>query len=301
MLYQRMEQEEKRRKGMKKTIMAIAIGVLAVSSGAMASINKPSTDNQVGRSVDHNIDDTYVNPDIFKSISVAEKGLRSFKHFENDIERKMGHIISYGNKIKNVDEFIDTDEIAGNLDIHNNTINNLNGFQNLEVIGGSFHLYNTRIKRNDLDGLLKLEKVGGDFIIDGKTFYQNENVNLRGLKSLEYVEDELRLEGVQVYSTEPLKNLRKAGYINLKNTGITEIDGLQNVKEVADINLDGNNIIDINPLYKTKVKGHLLIDKRVASNPNFRKLRKGAWLCKPENAKHFHRNGITQEQACQKR
>ena len=260
---------------------------------------KPSTENQVGRNVDHNEGDTYVNPTSFKSLSLADKNLRSLGRFKDSIGEEVGHAIIYGNQLTNVNEFYNTKKIYGNLKMHDNPITHLRGFQSLEEIRGSFHIYNTRIKKENLDGLLNLKSVGGDFIMGESTFKKDHYVDLRGLQSLEEVSNDFQLNKVKIKSLTPLNRLTRVGnLLDLSQTEIKDLSGIQNLKYVGDANLSGNPLVDISGLHTLEVEGHILIDKTVLNNPNFRGLRSSAWLCQPENANKFHPNGVQQQDVC---
>src|SRR5690554_378160 len=109
---------------MKKKILSALLASILVTGTATASSEienyKPSTQNQVGRNVDHNSGDTYVDPDRFKSLSLAEAQLRSLERYSDSISSEMGHIYIYGNQIPNVNVFLNTSVIHGNLVMHDN-------------------------------------------------------------------------------------------------------------------------------------------------------------------------------------
>lgn len=288
---------------MKKKILSALLASILVTGTATASSKiesyKPSTENQVGRNVDHNSGDTYVDPDRFKSLSLAEAQLRSLERYSDSISSEMGHVYIYGNQITNVNAFLNTSVIHGNLVMHDNPIEHLRGFQNVERIEGGLQLYNTRIQRENIDGFLNLKSVGSDIIMGKTTFRKGEVINLRGFQNLETVGNGFRLAGIKIQTLNPLSNLRHVGgHFDLSDTSITELNGLQNLRYANSINLSGNPLIDISGLHRLEVEGHILIDKQVINNPNFRGLRPSARLCQPEMAKHFHPSGATQADVC---
>ncbi|WP_133155041.1 hypothetical protein [Billgrantia endophytica] len=288
---------------MKKTILSTLLASMVITGTAVANPEipnyKPSTENQVGRNVDHNNGDTYVDPENFKSLSLAEAQLRSLERYESDIGEHLGHVIIYGNQLTNVNEFIETRMIHGNLTLHDNPLQHIRGFQSLERIGGGLQLYNTRIQRESLDGFLSLKFIGGDILMGESTFKRNETVNIRGFRNLETVGNDFRLSGIKIESLSPLSNLSSVGnYFDLSNTGIKDVSGLQRLRYVSDMNLSGNPLMDISGLHRLEVEGHILIDKQAANNPNFRGLRPSAKLCQPGMAKHFHPDGATQDDVC---
>jgi hypothetical protein len=292
--------KEKKMKGFtKKTITAIVMTATALASvSSFASNYQPSTDNQVGRNVDHNRGDTYVNPNLYKSLSVADGNLRSLKYYEDDITEEMGYVIAYGNNLKDFNEFIGTRVIHGDLKIHDNPLEHTYGFQNIEYVGGSIHMSDTRIQKGGLDGFLKVKGVGGDFIMSESTFKKDAEVDARGVAELVNIGGELRFSGIKITSSKQWK-LKKARKISMDNTGQRNASLLSNVRNVVDINLKGNPLIDISDLHRVEVEGHILIDKSVANNPNFRGMSSSALLCQSENTKHFHPEGLQQEQACE--
>lgn len=287
---------------MNKFLLSTLLLSTALTGTAVANQNidnyQPSTANQVGRYVDHNDGDTYVNPNLYKSFSLAKGNLRSLKYYKDDITEEVGHVIAYGNRLKHFNEFVDTRIIRGDLKIHDNPVEHIYGFQNVEYVGGSIHMYETRIKKGGLDSFLKLKGIGGDFIISESTFKKDVEVDSRGIAELVNVGGELRLSGVKIKSSKQWK-LRTARKISMDNTGQRDASLLSEVREAVDINLKGNPLVDISDLYRAKIPGHILIDKSVGNNPNFRGMSSSAWLCQPENAKHFHPEGLQQEQACE--
>ncbi|MCH4812840.1 hypothetical protein [Vreelandella neptunia] len=286
---------------MKKTTILTMLGSTMITGTTFANPEipnyKPTTVNQVGRYVDHNKGDTYVNPSLLKSISLARKNLQSLKLFEDDITEDMGHVIIYGNKLKNVNEFYGTKNIHGSLIMHDNEIENLDGFQQVENIGGGLHLYDNNLECN-IDGLLNVETIGSDVIITDSAFRKCNEVDMRGFQKLKSVNNGLNLSGIKIKSSVKWMIERVTGILELSNTGLTNTNLLQELKYAGDINLRGNNLNDISSLHEAEVEGHILIDKAVLNNPHFRGLRSSAKLCQTGQAKHFHPNGISQKEAC---
>lgn len=290
---------------MKKTLIALAL-LTTISGTAVANQNvenyQPSTDNQVGRNVDHNNNNaTVVNPNLYKSISVAVGNLRSLERYKDHITKEMGHIIAYGNNIETFDELYGVERIYGDFKIHDNPVNNMRFCQTITHIGGSFDLYNTRIDREDIDGCLNLEYVGNNFMIGESAFPEGKEVDLRGLQSLKIVRNYFNISGIRLKNNnlDWAKNLEVVGHFNASNTGITNTYGLSGLRQAVEINLSQNPLIDLGGMEKVKIEGHIFIDKEVPNKPNFRGMKSSAWLCQPEKAKHFHPDGLQQEQACE--
>ena len=288
----------------KKTITAMMLTATALASvSSFASDYQPSTANQVGRYVDHNNNNaTVVNPNLYKSISVADRNLRSLERYKNHITKEMGHIIAYGNNIETFDELYGVEKIYGDFKIHDNPINNMRFCQTITHIGGSFDVYDTRIDREDMDGCLNLEYVGNNFMIGESAFPKGKEVDLRGLQGLKIVRNHFNVSGIRMKNNnlDWARNLEVVGYFNASNTGITNTYGLSGLRQAVDINLSQNPLVDLGGMEKVKIEGHIFIDKEVPNNPNFRGMKSSAWLCQEGNAKHFHPNGAKQEEVCGK-
>lgn len=288
----------------KKTITAMMLTATALASvSSFASDYQPSTVNQVGRNVDHNNNNaTVVNPNLYKSISVADGNLRSLERYKDHITKEMGHIIAYGNNIETFDELYGVEKIYGDFKIHDNPVNNMRFCQTITHIGGSFDLYNTRIDREDIDGCLNLEYVGNNFMIGESAFPKGKEVDLKGLQSLKIVRNYFNISGIRLKNNnlDWAKNLEVVGHFNASNTGITNTYGLSGLRQAVEINLSQNPLIDLGGMEKVKIEGYIFIDKEVPNKPNFRGMKSSAWLCQEGNAKHFHPNGAKQEEVCEK-
>lgn len=278
-------------------IKKIGTGIAVLSLLASTNVLADSTENQLGR--DYNIDSGTATVDTrFTSYNFPEKNLRSLKTFKDKFSKQVGHLSFYGNNLSNVNEMFVIEYIDGNVSLHGNPLLNIDGMQNVVIINGSFYLYNNKLE--DLDGMLNVERVNGDLIIAKSAFRKDGQINTRGTHNLEYVGEDFQFSGIKMASLETKKLRRVEGYFDLKNNNLKDLSGASNLRYANSVNLKGNPLIDISAIHNLEVEGYILIDEEVVNNPNFRGMRASAKLCKPENAKHFHPDGASQKQLCEK-